>query len=267
MKKLIQAINRTHFGQYSNKRFLSQVVARLKPLAQAHNHQAMYRLGMLHWDGHGVPQDKECAVLLLQAAATGGILSAALNLAVAFDTGNGVAQSYYKAFQHYTQAARLGNTDAIHAVGSMLYAGEGTPQQPAKAKQWFLKAAKRGHAVAMYDVASCYQCGTGTKQNTRLAVHWFEQALAAGETKALTGLGHCYCMLVSPPDMARARSYFEQASALGYGNATHNLGIMAERGMGQPPLLPDALFWYKRAADLGHEGAALKVAAMLGELF
>jgi len=267
MKELIQLINRTHFGRYGNKRYLAQVVARLEALVQEHNCQAIYRLAMLHWDGHGVPQDRECAIPLLQAAAEGGIINAVFNLALAYDNGLVVAQSHCKALQYYTKAAQLGNIDAIHAAGSMLYAGEGTPPQPAKAKHWFLKAAKLGHAVAMYDVASCYQLGTGTPQNTRLAIQWYERALAAGETRALTGLGHCYCKLVSPPNLVRGRSYFEQASALGYGNATYNLGLLAEKGLGQPALLPDALFWYKRAADFGHEGAALKVAGILGELF
>jgi TPR repeat protein len=268
MKHLIQVINRANFGRYSTNRFLARTATRLEPLAQAGNGLAMYHLGMLHWDGWGIPQNRERGLELLRAAAEAGVPIAIYNLAVAYDNGFWPAAiNRPKAFMLFVKAAKLGYKDAMHSVGDMLISGEGTTRNATKAKYWFLKAAKLGYATAMYDVACCYQNGTGTKQNTHLALRWFERALQAGETKALTGLGYCYHLLVSPPDIDLARSYYERASQLGHRHATYNLGLMAEKGLGQPALLPDAIFWYRRAAELGHEGASLKLAKLLGKEF
>ena len=109
-------------------------MAQLDLLALAGNAQAQYRLGMLLWDGHGVLQNRGRALELLCAAAAADVLNAAYNLALAYDKGYFVAQSHYKAFGYYCQAARLGSTEVMHAVGSFYYWGEGVDQDFTKAR-------------------------------------------------------------------------------------------------------------------------------------
>ncbi|GAB3636384.1 hypothetical protein GCM10027422_19740 [Hymenobacter arcticus] len=266
MKELIQFINRTHFGQYSNKRLLTQAVARLEALAQKHNPQAMYRLGMLYWDGYGVPQDRERAIPLLQAAAEVGILNAVFNLAMAYDNGYGVAQSHYKAFQYYMQAARLGNARAIHAIGSFYCWGQGVDQDYQKARHWYRRSAKLGYADAMCDLGRCHQRGVGGPKSPRWAIYWFQKAVRAGCLRAQAWLGLAYaCEPIE--DWKQARYWLEQAAENQQSQGMYILGVWAESGWNDQENLADASFWFQQAAALGHERAALQLALLQGETF
>lgn len=266
MKQLVQVINRATFGRYSTNRYLARTAARLELLVQAGNAQAMYRLAMLHWDGRGMPENRAQALPLLHAAAAGGVRSAIYNLAVAYDNGYGVAQSHYRSFQYYEQAAGLGDVEAMHAVGSFYYWGEGTAQDYTKARYWYRKSAKLGNADGMHDLARCYQRGVGGAKNQRQAVCWFTKALAAGCQKSKAWLGLAYA---SKPleDWPRARFWLEQAAEDGYAHAMYGLGTWAAEGWHGPANLADALFWFQRAADLGHKRAALRLAELHGEAF
>jgi TPR repeat protein len=266
MKHLIQVINRANFGRYSTNRFLAHVAARLEPLAQAGNGLALYRLGMLHWDGWGIPQNRERGLELLRAAAKAGVLNAAYNLAVAYDNGYSVAKSYYKAFGYYAQAARLGSVEAIHAVGSFHYWGQGVAQDYDKALHWYRKSAKRGYADGMCDLARCYQRGVGGPKNLHWAIYWFRKAVSEGCIRAQTWLGLAFA---SEPieDWKLARHWLKRAAANQHSHAIYSLGIWAEEGWNDQQNIADATFWFQHAAALGHERAALRLAELHGETF
>lgn len=266
MYHLIRLINQANFGRYSTNRYLAYLAARLELLVQAGNAQAMYRLGMLYWEGQGLPKNRARALELLHAAAAEGIRSASYNLAVAYDNGYGVTQSHYRAFQYYAQAARLGDVDATHAVGSFYYWGQGVSQDYAKARYWYRRSAKLGYANGMYDLARCYQRGVGGAKNQRLAIYWFTKAIEAGCQKAKAWLGLEYaCEPIE--DWPRARFWLEQAAEAGHAHAMYGLGTWAAEGWHGPASLADALFWFRHAADLGHEKAALRLAELYGEEF
>lgn len=266
MKQLIQLINRSHFGQYSNKRFLAQAVVRLEALVREHNPKAMYRLGMLHWDGHGVLMDKERAIQLLQAAADGGILNAAYNMAVAYDNGYVVGKSPYQSFAYYMQAARLGKVEAIHAIGSFYNWGEGVNQNHVKARHWYRKSAKLGYADSMCDLGRCYQRGVGGPKSQRWAIYWFQKAVSAGCIRAQTWLGLAYACEPTE-DWQQARHWLEQAAENQQSHAMYLLGIWAEHGWNDQENLADASFWFQHAAAIGHKRAALQLAELHGEEF
>ena len=266
MKQLIQLINRTHFGQYSSKRFLAQAVVQLEALVQECNPQAMYRLGMLCWDGHGVPTDKERAIRLLKAAADGGILNAAYNMPVAYDNGYFVGKSYHRSFTYYMQAASLGNVEAIHAIGSFYNWGEGVDQDYVKARHWYRKSAKLGYADGMCDLGRCHQRGVGGLKSKRWAIYWFQKAVSAGCIRAQTWLGLAYACEPTE-DWQQARYWLEQAAENQQSHAMYLLGIWAEHGWNDQKNLADASFWFQHAIALGHERAALRLAELQGEEF
>jgi TPR repeat protein len=266
MKHLIQVINRANFGRYSTNRFLSQAAARLEVLGQAGNTQALYRLGMLYWDGRGIQQNRERGLELLHTAAEGGVLNAIYNLAVAYDNGYSVAKSYYKAFSYYAQAAQLGSVEAIHAVGSFYYWGQGVAQDYGKARHWYRKSAKRGYMDGMYDLGRCYQRGVGGPKSQRWAIYWLRRAVYAGCNHAKTWLGLEYaCQPIE--DWQQARYWLEQAAENQYSHAMYILGIWAEDGWNDQQNMADATFWFQHAAALGHERAALRLAELQGEMF
>lgn len=266
MKHLIQVINRANFGRYSTKRYLARTAGRLELLARAGNAQAMYRLGMLHWDGWGIPQNRERGLELLHAAAADGVLNAAYNLAVAYDNGYSVTKSHYEAFSYCAQAARLGSMEAMHAIGSFYYWGQGVAQNYKQARKWYRKSAKLGYANGMYDLGRCYQRGIGGSKSQRWTIYWLLKAVDAGCNHAQSWLGLAYaCEPLE--DWQQARYWLELAAENQYPHAMYILGIWAEDGWNDQENLADAAFWFQHAAALGHERASLRLAELQGEPF
>ena len=261
MKHIIQVINRANFGRYSTNRYLASAAVQLELLVRSGNAQAMYRLGLLYWDGWGVAQDKARGIELFIAAAAGGICNAAYNLAIAYDKGYHVSQSYYQSFQYYAQAAKLGNIEAIHAIGSFYYWGQGVDRDYTKAWLWYRKSAKLDYADGMCDLGRCYQRGVGGSKSQRWAIYWFQKAGSAGCTRAQTWLGLAYTCEPNE-DWPQARYWLERAAENQHSHAMYVLGIWAEDGWNDQENLADASFWFQHAAGLGHERAALRLAEL-----
>ena len=63
--------------------------------------------------------------------------------------GEGVEQSYEKAFEYYEQAAHLGYVKAQYNLGNMYYKGECVERDFLKAREWWTKSAAQGHKNAI----------------------------------------------------------------------------------------------------------------------
>lgn len=265
-KRLIQLINRANFGRYTTNRFIGHVAAFLQSPVKEGDAIAGYWLGMLNWDGWGIPQNRKQALFLLQAAAEGGHRTAQHNLGVAYDNGYEVEKSYYKAFSYYSQAAHQGCKDSMHSLGSFYYWGQGVQQEYTKARFWYRKAAKLGHDGAMCDLARSYQRGVGGEKNQSQCLRWFRKAVKAGNSSATTWLGLEY---TSKPlqDFVKGRRWLERATELGQPHAMYVLGIWSEEGWTEGSNVADALFWFRKAAQLGHTRAALSEARLNAEEF
>jgi TPR repeat protein len=156
--------------------------------------------------------------------------------------------------------------EAMHAVGSFYYWGEGVDQDFAKARHWYRKSAKLGYADGMCDLGRCYQIKAGGRQNQRLAIHWLQKSTQAGCLRAQSWLGLAYA---SEPLLHwdKARYWLEKAAENGQANAMFFLGMWADSGWTGPENSADALFWFSKAAQLGHQRAALREAELRGEEF
>ena len=73
---------------------------------------AMYNLGNLYDDGHGVPQDSAKAREWYEKAADKGSAEAMFTLGLHYDYGQGVAQDSGKAREWYEKAAEKGDASA-----------------------------------------------------------------------------------------------------------------------------------------------------------
>ena len=127
----------------------------------------------------------------------------------------------------YTQAAKLGESRAMEALGEIFLDGKGVPQSPAEAAKWFRRAADAGSLTAMLSLGYLYQIGSGMPQSYRSAQYWFGKAADLG----------------SPPAM-------------------FNLGVMNEKGWGAPISLDKAREFYRKAAALGNEEARKRLAQL-----
>lgn len=130
----------------------AQAVQLLTPLAAAGNPLAQYRLGMLYYLGHGVPEDERQAVILWKKAATQGSTDAMYQLGSAFLFGIQAAKTVpdpdREAASWYFQAASAGHAEAQYHLGLLFLAGKGVINSRPEAARWMRKAAAQGHAEA-----------------------------------------------------------------------------------------------------------------------
>ena len=182
----------------------------------------------------------------LQVKAEAGDLAAQLNLATAYDKGDGVPQSDKQAMRWYRAAADQGNATAQNSVGLMFRSGRGAEQDKVEALKWYRKAAKQGHANAMFNLGAAYYNGDGTGIDDTLAYAWFLLAQSFGSQAANDAV----------------QRMKDEAIGL-QSDACDKIGDMYRAGeeLAQSP--GQALNWYRQAAENGQGAAQIKLARFL----
>jgi uncharacterized protein len=124
----------------------------LEPLARHGNAVAQLRLALLHYHGHGVPEDNVLALQWFERAARQGLPDAQYHLGNMYAYGlarlPADADPSRLAAQWYFEAARQGHAEAQYSLGILFLTGSGVEQSPAEATRWIEKAAAQGHADA-----------------------------------------------------------------------------------------------------------------------
>ena len=144
-------------------------LATLETEARQGNKYAQFSLGVLYYNGQGVPQDYNQAAQWYRKAAEQGRADARNNLGVLYDQGQGVPQDYNQAAQWYRKAAEQGNAAAQYNLGVGYYNGQGVPQDYSQAAQWYRKAAEKGDADAQNNLGVLYANGQGVPSNKVVA--------------------------------------------------------------------------------------------------
>ena len=114
------------------------------------------------------------------------------NLGILYYQGQGVPQDYAQAASWYRKSAEQGNALAQNNQGSLYYHGQGVPQDYAQAASWFRKAAEQGDALAQYNLGLLYDHGQGVPQDYAQAASWFRKAAGMGNALAQNNLGLRY---------------------------------------------------------------------------
>ena len=113
-------------------------------LESGHNEgdqRATYALATWHLYGHaGYPKSLSKAARLLKLAASADIAAAHFDLAICYETGEGVKKNEAKAYLHYLAAALNGDLDSLGEVGRCLFHGIGTTRDRKAAEVWFRRA-------------------------------------------------------------------------------------------------------------------------------
>ena len=220
--------------------------AKIFPLAELQNADALYFLGLMYYNGQHVAQDHEQAAHVLR------------------------------------QSAKGGNTDAQNLLGVMYDHGKGVPQNVEEAEQWFRRAAAAGHAEAQQNLerllasieAAAEAATPADDLQKGLAAYEagdYETALAiltplawAGNADAQNTLGwmYDYGHGVEEND-AEAVKWYRPAAEQGNAIAQNNLGKMYEHGIGVSQNDEEAIKWYRSAAEQGHAEARQNLDGML----
>jgi TPR repeat protein len=125
----------------------------------------------------------ETTLQLLRPLVDKGSAGAELRLGLMYFDGRGVPQDYSEAAKWYRKAAENGDIAAQSYLGFMYLKGQGVPQNYSEALKWARPAADRGNARAQYILGLMYEHGDGVGLDYFQAHVWLNLA-AAGFTEA-----------------------------------------------------------------------------------
>ena len=120
-----------------------------RPLAEQGHAEAQAMLGIMYFEGWGVPEDDAEAVKWYRKAAEQGHANAELKLGDMYRPGVGVPQDFAEAVKWYRTVAEQGHATAQLVLGLMYVKGQGVAQDYVKAHMWWSLAASQGEIGAI----------------------------------------------------------------------------------------------------------------------
>ena len=175
------------------------------------------------------------------------------SLGYAYEFGVGTSLSIKEAMKYYEMAAKQNNVLGMTNLAD-LYIQENKLK---KAKPLLVKAAEKEYGYAQYLLAMNFF--DLYSENNKEALHWLERAAKNDESEALYQLG-VYYLEGDEADLAKAINYFQRAAELNHADAALELSYIYDEGMSVEQDDDKALFFLKKAAELGNQEAIEELA-------
>ncbi len=141
-------------------------------------------LGILFFfHGNTFSMDKK-QIGKLKKTATQGDPNAQNELGLIYFNGDGIPVNYIEAMKWFKKAAEQHDAKAQNNLGVMYLNGDGVPQNYQEAIKWYTKAAERGHDNAQYNLGIVHENGKGVPQDLMQAYVWYSLASAQGHKDA-----------------------------------------------------------------------------------
>ena len=162
----------------SNSRFSCCGRRSCKPCAEKHRQKRGARCSQCGVTSPCTPQ--EFTKRIRKHAKNGNVWAQTL-LGSYFEFGDfGLQQSYEKAVDLWTKAARSGDPIAQSDLGTAFLKGRGVSVNEAKAMEWSMKSAMQGFPIAQHNVAVMFYQGKGVPVDDGKALFWFCKAAIQG---------------------------------------------------------------------------------------
>lgn len=167
-----------------------------KPLADAGDSAAQNGIGLLYYDGNGMPRpNKSEALKWFKLSAAQGNARAINNLGLIYEFGGGgIKPDEIEAQRLYQIAADKGERQAQFNVGAAYWQGwRGVKKDSVQAAKWFQLAADQGLARAQDLLGDMYRHGDGVQKNYDTALVLYKSAaLHDGWWEVQRKLGRIY---------------------------------------------------------------------------
>ena len=174
-------------------------------------------------------------------------------------------RDYPAALASYKKAFELGNTRALHALGSMYDNGEGVEKDPARARFYYEIAAEMKFAPAIVSLGVQQERGIGGEKDPAKAFDLYRRAADLGEARAVNKLGELTEKgLGVAADPKQARALYEKSANMGEPEAMINLARCYAAGIGGRQDATEARKLLARAAQAG-SAEAKEILARVGK--
>lgn len=209
------------------------------------------------------------AIELYKLAASKGDHDALYMLGYLYYEGELVAQDYTEAFGYFKSAVlQFESADAQTSLGNMYHNGEGCNQNFSEANELWKSASEQGSSAASHNLASSYLEGKGIEKSTEKAVEFFDKAGDQGDTSSYIAAAYIYIEENEiEPDFAKLESLLSKAMMAGDLDAQGLLAALMISGeAGFPENFDEGIKLAKDAADKGSTNAAELLSAIDQEL-
>lgn len=232
--------------KFENERNYTESVKYYHEAAKLGNVDAQLSLGFCYDLGRGVEVNKKEAVKWYILSASKNNKYALANLAnILYDV-----KDYEEAVKWYRKSADLGLDYAQYRMGLSYQFGRGVPKDDAEAAKWFRLAAEQGDVSAQVCLGNCYREGCGVTKNYEEAVKWFRKAAEKGDAVAQNNLANRYKRGEGViRDTSEAFRLYKLSADSGYELAQKNLLILCEA---EGKWWDEAVKWYKKFAENGN---------------
>ena len=148
--------------------------------AQGGDAEAQFDLAVMYDTGDGVERDAAHALKWYKKAAEQGLAKAQFNLAVLYFTGDGAVKDYGRAVKWFRRSAEQGIVASQHNLGAFYEKGIGVRSDIESAIQWYRKAAEQGLPESQYMLGTKYGRGSGLRLNKIESFRWIRYAASQG---------------------------------------------------------------------------------------
>jgi serine/threonine protein kinase/TPR repeat protein len=149
------------------------------------------------------------------------------------------------ALRWFEAAAAKGNDHGKVQAGLVLSNRRGDGDA-VRAFEYFKSAADNGNGEGKFTAGECYYLGKGTTVDVPKALELLQEAAAMHEPRAMDLLGTHFRRA---KDYQKAKTYFEEATQLGFVRSTVNLGVLYLQGEGVSQNYQTAAALFKKGAE------------------
>jgi TPR repeat protein len=157
--------------------------------AAPNNPWAQFKVGIIYFEGNGVPRDHAAALRAFRGAGDRGHAPAMNNAGVMHEQGLGTAASDSAALDWYFKALSAGSNHALGNLDVFYARGRGAPPALPEAIAWYRRGAEAGVPGARFKLAELHE-RPGPTQDFNEALRWYERNV--GDPRALRAAARLY---------------------------------------------------------------------------
>jgi TPR repeat protein len=221
-----------------------------RPLAEAGDSRAEYRMGFLADKGKDRPKDQTEALGWFMKAHEKGFVVATHSLGLIFHNGWGVPKDEARARFYFALGSRKGYLGSDFCLADSYLTGPPGQTDIPKAVEIFRRAAEKGYPDAQVKMGELYMNGTGVPANFEQAAAWYQRAAAQGSARAEFSMGLLYSSnAFRPRDYVKAREWHLKAASKNFPDALFVLGWYSLQGFVGKKDPAAAIRYFKLAAE------------------
>ncbi|KIK02040.1 hypothetical protein K443DRAFT_677928 [Laccaria amethystina LaAM-08-1] len=239
-------------------------------LAAKHGHpDAAYRAGTCCENGWGCRRESAKALTFFRKATAALHPGAMYRLGIAELNGElGLSKSPKEGVKWLKRSAENATAEFPHALHELALLHERGIDNVLfvdyeYSTELLAQAAELGYAPSAYRLGECYEYGKmGCPQDPALSIHYYNIAAQQNHRDACFALTAWYLVGspgVLPQSDTEAFLWAQRAADAGLPKAMYAVGYFLEVGIGTQANLPEAISYYKKAAEQGDKRAAQRL--------